>query len=105
MVDLEVALLLCPASFNAERASRRPWPRAQAAVQSAAPVPSLVLAAIPHCRSATWPAFARPCPAAWAVGTFHTRLLAKEPQGYFVFPSHHQSPRRARVFLEAAKSG
>jgi hypothetical protein len=23
---------------------------------------------------------------------FHTRLLAKEPQGYFVFPSHHQSP-------------
>ena len=29
---------------------------------------------------------------AWAVGTFHTRLLAKEPQGYFVFPSHHQSP-------------
>jgi hypothetical protein len=41
---------------------------------------------------ATWPAFARPCPAAWAVGTFHTRLLAKEPQGYFVFPSHHQSP-------------
>jgi transposase len=73
-------------------AGRRPWPRAQPAVQSAAPVPSLVLAAIPHCRSATWPAFARPCPAAWAVGTFHTRLLAKEPQGYFVFPSHHQSP-------------
>src|SRR5262249_15258122 len=32
-------------------------------------------------------------------GTFHTRLLAKEPQGYFVFPSHHQSPCRARVFL------
>src|SRR5262249_49470837 len=49
-----------------------------------APVPSLVLAAIPHCRSATWPALARPCPAAWAVGTFHTRLLAKEPQGYLL---------------------
>jgi hypothetical protein len=57
-----------------------------------APIPGLILGAIPHCRSATWPAFARPCPAAWAVGTFHTQLLVKEPQGYFVFPSHHQSP-------------
>jgi hypothetical protein len=38
----------CP---DGDAADLRLWPRAQPAVQSAAPVPSLVLAAIPHCRA------------------------------------------------------
>jgi len=93
-------------------------PRAQPAVQSEAPIPSLVLAASPHCRSATWAAFARPCPqrgrsarfirgcllrSLKAISYFQAITRAHDARAFFRGAANY--PRTGNVHVVTGRSG